>query len=212
MMASMWVSNLGDFTTIDLASILPPVHQLGVWAYLALAAIVMVEGPAATIIGAMAASMGYMNPVPVFVFAALGNLTGDTLWYLLGYLGKIEWIERFGKRFGINHAFVLELEKTIQKNVLKIIFFAKLTMGFMIPILIATGMARVPLKRWFGVLTGAECLWTGGLVLLGFYFGKYLQTMRIGLQILAIGGFIFFVIIAFRWLLRHRPDPIVTSK
>ena len=211
-MASMWVSNLGDITIIDLASFFPPVHQLGLWAYLALATIVMVEGPAATIIGAMAASMGYMHPLAVFIFSALGNLTGDTCWYLLGYLGKIEWIERFGKRFGINHNFVLELEKTIQKNVLKIIFLAKLTMGFMIPILIATGMARVPWKRWFGVLAGAECLWTGGLVLLGFYFGKYLQTMRVGLQILAVGGFVLFAIIGIQWLVRHRPNPMVTSK
>ncbi|HEX7433470.1 MAG TPA: VTT domain-containing protein [Anaerolineaceae bacterium] len=208
----MWVSNLGDFTLADMASFLPPIHQLGMWSYLALAAIVMVEGPAATIIGAMAASMGYMHPAAVFVFAALGNLTGDICWYLLGYLGKIEWIEHYGKRFGLNHEFVLDLEKTIQKNVLKIIFIAKLTMGFMIPILVATGLARIPLKRWFVILAGAESIWTGGLVLMGFYFGKYLQTMRIGLQILTVAGFIFFAYAGYRWLVRHRPTPMATSK
>jgi len=212
MMVTLWINNLGDFSIGDAASFLPPIHQLGLWAYLALAAIVMVEGPAATIIGSMAASMGYMHPVAVFFFAALGNLTGDTCWYLLGYLGKFEWIERYGKRFGLNHAFVQELEKTIQKNVLKIIFIAKLTMGFMIPILVATGLARIPLKRWFLVLAGAESIWTGGLVLMGFYFGRYLQTMQIGLQILAVAGFIFFAFVGYRWLMRHRPNPMVPTK
>ncbi len=211
-MVNLWVSNLGDAAIFDFSSFLPPVHQLGLWAYLALAAVVMVEGPAATLLGSIAASMGYMHPVAVFFFSAAGNLTGDTCWYLLGYLGKIEWLERYGRRFGLDHAFVTELERVIQKNVLKIIFIAKLTMGFMIPILVATGLARVPWKRWFGVLAGAECIWTGGLVVLGFFFGKYLQTMRIGLQLLAVAGFVLFAVLGFRWLVRHRPNPMITIK
>ncbi len=211
-MVNLWVNNLGDYAIFDFSSFLPPVHQLGFWAYLALAVVVMVEGPAATIVGSMAASMGYLHPLGVFFFAAAGNLTGDTCWYLLGYLGKIEWLERYGSRFGINHEFVSEMERVIQKNVLKIIFIAKLTMGFMIPILVATGLARIPWKRWFGILAGAECLWTGGLVLLGFFFGKYIQSMRIGLQILAIIGFIIFAFLGYRWLTRHKPNPMVTIK
>lgn len=85
-------------------------------------------------------------------------------------------------------------------------------MGFMIPILVATGLARIPMKRWFGVLASAECLWTGSLVLMGFYFGKYLQTMRIGLQALAVVGFFIFAYLGYRWLTRHRPNPMATSK
>ena len=212
MTAILWASNLSDFSIADMASFLPPIHQLGFWAYLALSAIVMVEGPAATIIGAMAASMGYMHPLFVFLFAALGNLTGDICWYLLGYLGKLEWLQRWGRHIGLNDSIFLELERTIHKNVLKIIFIAKLTMGFMIPILIATGLARIPLKRWFAVLASAECLWTGSLVLMGFYFGKYIQTMRVGLQVLAILGFIVFAFLAYRWLVSHRPNPLSESK
>ncbi len=212
MMAMLWVSNLSDFPLADMSTFLPPIHQLDLWAYLALSAIVMVEGPAATIIGAIAASMGYMHPLMVFVFAAVGNLTGDACWYLLGYLGKIEWLRRWSKRLGLNDDILLELEQTLHKNVLKIIFIAKLTMGFMIPILIATGLARIPLKRWFGVLVSAECLWTGSLVLLGFYFGKYIQTMRVGLQVLAVVGFIIFAYLAYRWLVSHRPNLISETK
>ena len=54
--------------------------QLGYWTYLVLALLVAVEGPVATLLGAAAASAGLMRPGLVFVSAAAGNLTADSLW------------------------------------------------------------------------------------------------------------------------------------
>ena len=73
---------------------LPEVGQLN---YLLLALLVAVEGPIATLLGAAAASAGLMRLWGVFFAAALGNLTADTLWYLLGYSGNIKTAQRLGR-------------------------------------------------------------------------------------------------------------------
>ena len=68
--------------------------EFGYWSYVILAILVLIEGPVATLLAAAAASAGLMRPTLVFVSAAIGNLTADTLWWLLGYAGKTEWIHR----------------------------------------------------------------------------------------------------------------------
>src|SRR5574340_896441 len=80
--------------------------QLGFWTYVLLAVLVAIEGPIATLLGAAAASAGLMRPVPVFLAAAAGNLTADSLWYTLGYLGKAEWILHFGRRLGLRESLI----------------------------------------------------------------------------------------------------------
>jgi membrane protein DedA with SNARE-associated domain len=179
-------------------------HSLGIWAYFAIAVLVIVEGPIATLVGAVAASAGYLKPGWVFASAAAGNLTSDTLWYLLGYLGNIEWVLKYGKYVGVKEQQVAYLQNEIQKHVLQILFVAKLTLGFVIPVLVATGLSKIPIRRWFGVLFIAECIWTGTLVFVGYHFGHYVRTMERGLQFFALGGALLFAIVTLRFIARHR--------
>ena len=114
-------------------------QDLGLWAYLLLALLVMVEGPVATLAGAVAASAGLMNPFWVFISAASGNLVSDILWYTLGYLGKMEWLHRYGGYFGLRGEYITRFNNDIQKHVAKVLFIAKLTLGFCF-ILISSGV------------------------------------------------------------------------
>jgi membrane protein DedA with SNARE-associated domain len=120
--------------------------------------------------------------------ASVGNLTADMLWYSLGYLGKIEWLTHYGGWLGIKESSLERLQKDIHAHIGKILFVAKLTLGFMVPTLIAAGLARVPMKRWFGVLFAGECLWTGSLVLIGYYFGYMILRIETNLRWVSIGG------------------------
>lgn len=175
------------------------------WAYILLAILVAVEGPLATLAGAVAASAGYLNPALVFVSASLGNLTADLLWYSLGYLGKTEWLLHHLGRLGIQESSLARLQKDIHAHIHKVLFVAKLTFGFVVPTLVAAGLARVPLKRWFGVLFTAECLWTGSLVLMGYYFGYLVQRIESDLRWLSLGGIILVIGLIIYYLARHRP-------
>lgn len=174
-----------------------------IWVYILIALLVAIEGPIMTLAGAVAASMGILNPVMVFVSASLGNLMADTLWYTLGYAGKTEWRVKYGSWFGIKESSIARLQKDIYAHIHKLLFIAKLTLGFVIPTLVAAGLARVPFKRWFGVLFVAECIWTGSLVVIGYYFGHAIQTIESHLRWASMGGaVIFMVILAF--YLSHR--------
>jgi membrane protein DedA with SNARE-associated domain len=177
----------------------------GGWAYIFIALLVAVEGPITTLAGAVAASAGYLNPVLVFVAAGIGNLTADILWYSLGYLGKIEWLMHYGGWLGIKESSLARLQKDIHVHIHKILFVAKLTLGFVVPTLIAAGLARVPFKRWFGVLFAGECLWTGGLVLAGYYFGYMIQRIETNLRWVSVGGGVIFIAIVIYYLSHHRP-------
>ena len=76
-------------------------QPFGIWAYFLLALVVILEGPVATLAGAVAASAGLMDSYGVFFAASLGNLTSDTLWYWLGYIGKTDWLLRHERIFGL---------------------------------------------------------------------------------------------------------------
>lgn len=166
--------------------------ELGRWTYLLLAMLVAVEGPIATLLGAVAASAGLMRPSLVFLSAAAGNLTADSFWYTLGYLGKTEWLFRVGKRFQITQKTLEHIESQMHKHATRLLFLAKLSMSLMIPSLIAAGLVKVPWRRWFPGVFGGEMIWTGTLVLIGFYTTEAIKQVKQGLE-----GFILAATLAF---------------
>ncbi len=131
------------------------------------------------------------------------------LWYTLGYVGKTDWLVRHGRWFGLRERHVQRLEQGMHDHARKILIVAKLTLSLTIPTLVAAGMARVPWRRWFPAVFGAEMIWTGGLVLAGFYFAESLKRLEQGIQYLAIAGTIIFVTGIIIWLLRHNLRQVV---
>lgn len=166
----------------------------GTLSYFILAALVAIEGPIATLLGAAAASLGLMHPGLVFVAASVGNLTSDTLWYSLGYVGKIEWIKRFGKRLGVSEQKLETLEALLRKHAPIILFVSKLTVSPMIPALIATGLIKYPWKRWFPFVFAGEMIWTGSLVLIGFFGLMAIKKVQLGIEHAILAGSIIFIV------------------
>lgn len=181
------------------------IPQLGVWSYILLAALVAVEGPVATLVGAVAAASGLLRPGYVFLAASAGNLTADSLWYLLGYVGKIDWIKRLGKRFGLHPEYISWFQQQMQTHAIKILFVAKLTLSLSLPALIGAGLARVPWRRWFATIFFAECIWTGGLVLAGYYLSQFVRQLELGFQIAAGVGLVAALLILMHYLKNHAP-------
>jgi membrane protein DedA with SNARE-associated domain len=175
------------------------VPNLGFWTYALLALFVAIEGPISTLLGAAAASAGWMRPHLVFVAASIGNLGADSLWYLLGYSGRSEWVVRHGRWLGIRRRHLDKLRGLIITYAPKILFVAKVTAAFIIPSLIAAGLARVRWRRWFPPLLAGEVIWTGALVLIGYYATEMINRVGRDIQYLAvIGTVVFLVMLA--WL------------
>lgn len=177
--------------------------QVGYISYLVLAVLVAFEGPIATLLGAAAASAGFMKPELVFMSAASGNLIADVLWYSLGYAGRLDWIFNHSKWFGLNKSKMDHLMQGMHDHAPKILFFAKLTAAFTIPSLLAAGFSRVPIKRWFPFLAVAETLWTGSLVIMGFYATESIKQIENGVQyVLLLGSIVFIILII--WIVIRR--------
>jgi membrane protein DedA with SNARE-associated domain len=168
--------------------------QLGTWTYIVLAALVAVEGPIATLLGAAAASAGLMKPELVFVAAAGGNLTADSLWYTLGYLGKVDWLLKFGQKLGIKVDVLDRLETEMHDHAARILFVGKLTLSLMIPALITAGLVKAPWRRWFPAIFCGEMLWTGSLIIIGFYTTEAIKRVAQWVEFVALGGAILVVV------------------
>jgi len=170
-------------------------EALGVWSYFVLAFLVAIEGPLATLLGAVAASVGVMNPFLVFIAAAAGNLTADTLWYSAGLLGKMDWLLRFSRRLGINPEYLERLEAMLKKHAPLLLFISKLTVSPMIPMLIATGIIRYPWRRWFPYVFMGEMIWTGSLVTIGYFGLQAARKVELGVEHYILAGSIVFIIL-----------------
>jgi membrane protein DedA with SNARE-associated domain len=178
------------------------VPNLGVWNYVLLAVFVFIEGPIATLLGAAAASAGVMKIGFVFLAASTGNLSADSAWYLLGYTGRIEWVLRHGRWLGIGRQHLARLRRLMTRHAPKILFAAKLTSALIIPSLIAAGMARIPWRRWFPPILAGEVIWTGSLVVIGYFATQLVGKAERDVRYLA--GFGVIVFLAFvAWLIRR---------
>jgi membrane protein DedA with SNARE-associated domain len=152
------------------------------------ALLVAVEGSVATLVAATLAGAGILNPWLVFVAAGIGNATADAAWYWLGRLGRLNslatrlpWLRRF-------EPLIAQLEKNIKASGPRLYVTTKLCMWpAVIPTLIAAGMARVSWRKMILVSAVSETIWSGGLVLVGFFLGSYLSQLRAGFEWLSLG-------------------------
>jgi membrane protein DedA with SNARE-associated domain len=154
------------------------------------------QGPIIILLGASMAASGLLNPEGVFFAASLGNLCFDFLWYSLGRAGKIEWLLNHWLR--PHRKRIERLHAVISRHVVKILVLAKLTDGFVLPTLIAMGIARVPIKRWIVALVTVEIFKTGSLVLIGYHFARIITQVMKGLSYLTfVGSFLFLLAVGY---------------
>lgn len=167
--------------------------DLGVWSYIILGILVATEGPLSTLIGASASGAGLLDWRWVLLATVIGNIVGDCLWYTVGYMGKIQWFYEHGRWFGMRPHHVARLEREMQLHARKLIIFAKIAYGLIVPTLVAAGLARVPWRKWFPVVFVVETLWSILLVWIGFHATNFIQDLEhtlhaIGVAVLVGGG------------------------
>jgi membrane protein DedA with SNARE-associated domain len=168
-------------------------NEFAAWTYILLAFLVLIEGPIAVLAASAAASTGLMRPGLVFLSAAVGNLTADSLWWFLGYAGKPEWIHGIGRRLKIRESMLEHLKHSMVKHATQVMFLAKITLSFSIPTLIAAGLLRIPWKRWFPWFVLAEIMWTGSLVLIGYYATQAVTRVAEGVEYGLLGASLVFL-------------------
>lgn len=141
------------------------------WKYFFVFVAAIIEGPIVTVISGFLSAQGIMNIFFVYLVVVAGDLTADSLYYLLGRWGKRSAINKWGKYIGLSMNKIYALEKHFAKHGGKTVIFGKLAHGIGVVALAAAGASKMPygkflLFSFFGVMPQSLIF-----VLIGYYFG-----------------------------------------
>jgi membrane-associated protein len=132
----------------------------------------MIEGPVVTAAAAFAAALGYFNIWIVFIFAIMGDLAADMVYYGIGYFGRVAFVEKYGHHIGITKQHMERLEHLIHTHPKKTMVAVKLAPMLPVPGLMMIGATRMSFKRFSTmafVITLPKVLI---FMALGYYFGR----------------------------------------
>ncbi len=163
-------------------------RHYGYWAMLPL---MIVEGPVATIIAAMLASLGAFSWPLVLLFSILGDTIGDVLLYGAGYKWGMGFTRGFGKYMGITEKLVLRMEKYFVRHGGKTIFAVKSTTGLCWATFAAAGIVKMDFKKFLKYSLLGGIVWSGFLVAMGYFYGYLWKEMK---QYISWVGWIIFAI------------------
>lgn len=147
------------------------------YVYLLMFLSMIIAGPVITAAGAFAAGLGYLNIWLVFLVSIVGNLVPDAIYYLIGYWGRRELVDKYGRYLRITPKHMEKLEGLYHKHIGKTMTIVKLAPVLATPGLIVAGIARIPLKKfviWSFIVTVPSSLF---YLLIGYYSGAAYQKV-----------------------------------
>ena len=186
---------------------LTPILNHSIITYLLIFLATIIEGPLTLLVSGAAVANGLINPVFAFVSVISGNTLADMGWYGLGRLVDMDWLYRFGHKLKIDVKKIALIQGDIEHFAPRLIFLSKLTVGFPIPTLIATGLSRVPVRRWFAMLMLGEVIKSATFLGIGVLYAEVIHQASLGIRrILWIStGVIFLIgVIVYRKYLQKR--------
>ena len=149
------------------------------WSYLTLGVLGLAHGYLATIVGAVGATEGKLNPWMVFVSISTVHLAADNLWYFLGHLLGLGGILKYGGRIGLNHQKIDPILPEAQVYASRMLILSKLTSGMAIPVLVTVGVAHVPWRKVIAIATAGEIVRTGSILLLSYRFAVSIRGLGV---------------------------------
>ena len=169
--------------------------------YFVLATLSVLQGPIAVMLGAAAATTGVMTPVGIFIAVTIGNTIADLLWYMIGKLGRIDWIFRL-KWLRVNPSIITRVKASLHEHAPKIVFMAKLSSVFVLPVMLAAGLMRLPWKRWFPTLFSVEIVKNIVLILAGYYSIVSISQFQKSVSAIIIAATLLSIILPY-WLFKR---------
>lgn len=133
--------------------------------------LMILEGPVTTLVAALAASLGFFNVYLVFVLSMLGDIIGDIILYSIGWSGGAKALEKAEKILKIKPEIVTRVKNLFEHHGKKTIFTVKSTTGLCWITFIAAGTLRMRFKDFLTGSVLGGVVWSGFLVIMGYFFG-----------------------------------------
>jgi membrane protein DedA with SNARE-associated domain len=180
--------------TLD--NVLQLIQSHGLWL---LAPFAIVEGPIVTVIAAYLARLGYMNVWGVYAVCVVSDVVGDVMYYAIGRYGTHLLPERWLVWLGLNQARQLTLTDHFAHKGGRTLLFGKWTHSTGLPIMLASGLARMNFAAYLGYNIVGSIPKTALFVALGYFIGHAYASIdtyiaRISLGLLAVALAVILVI------------------
>lgn len=161
--------------------------------YLVILPVAVVEGPVIAIVGGFLISLGYLNYWLTLATLIVGDMIGDSIYYVIGRFGRMSFITKHGHYIGLTLSRIEKIERHFARHPIKTLFFGKFAHGLASITWVAAGMSRVPYRKFIFTNMLSSAIKSGILLLLGFYYGKAYTTFDQYLGYIATGVFILFI-------------------
>ena len=176
----------------------------GLWV---VAILSILEGPIVTVVAAFLARQGVLDPVLLVPILVAGDLIGDLGFYVMGRTGRGWLPQRWQDRLGLDPGRAQALTDHFRTRGGRTLVLGKWTHSVGAAVLIAAGLARMPLLPFVGWNTLATIPKTLALMALGWFAGDAYRQIDLWL---GRGALIVLAVLAgagLIWWYRRRPCP-----
>ncbi len=144
--------------------------------YVAIFPIAVLEGPIITIISGFLVSRHILAFLPAFLVVYFGDVISDTIFYIIGRNGR-NLIQRL-KFLRVSDEMINRMEARYEKSPWKTMLVAKVSYGLGTVFMLAAGVSKMSLGRFFESVFILNALRSLALLSIGYYFGR--MALRLG--------------------------------
>jgi len=140
--------------------------------YLILFPLACIEGPVLALAVGFLVHLGYFNILPAFLVMCAGDFFPDIFYYYIGRFGQQKnFIAKYGSRFKFIKDNFPMIEKLWFDHSYKMMFFSKLAYGMSTPLLISSGLAKMPFPKFVSRALLVTLFQYGVIMAIGYYVG-----------------------------------------
>lgn len=139
--------------------------------------IMIVEGPIITIVMGLLASLGLFNILIIILLAVISDLISDTIYYWSGYHGGPKVLSKLKIPQVQDNNGLQKLRGRFAEHPGKIFFGAKVLTGIAHSTFVLAGVTRINYWKILKFTIPGGIVWSTGLAVLGFYFGRHATSI-----------------------------------
>ena len=178
----------------------PIISLILIYRYLILFPLACLEGPVLALLIGFLVHLGYFNIFGAMILMCAGDFFPDILYYYIGRFGsERKFLEKYGSRFSFIKDNFPVIEKLWRDHSYKMMFASKLAYGMSTPLLITSGLARMPFRKFAWRALLVTIFQYGVILALGYYLGyssAYVSDIKlVGVILAAVLAIFIFVYI-----------------
>ncbi len=131
------------------------------------------EGPIIGFVAGILIAADYFNPFVVFGILILGDVIPDITYYMIGRFGNRRGLmERLGGKLGIKLEHFEKIQRLWFTHTTRTMFITKFAYGLSTPLLISSGIVKLPFNRFWTNTVPLSVLQYSVLLTLGYFLGN----------------------------------------